>query len=206
MPVTRTKPLRIILVTLAGALIVVCAVTYRHLGMWLVVSDPLPPSLDAIFTFAGDNDRIPYSKRLYLQYPKALWIVSDPTKKILDSLYAEGTDTARIMVVDTCKSTLSEADCIVKRASALPGTAQTAGRSITIGLVSSPYHMRRIRLLVSAQHPDTQVSFVYLPVPFDQGPLSKRDYETWWKNKGLAPAVRLEVNKVVYSMWKGIWE
>ena len=112
MPNNRRKAVRIVLIAILITLTIVCIFAYRNLGLWLVVSDPLPQSLDAIFTFAGDNDRIPYSKQLCKRYPKALWIVSYPSKNLRDSLSAQGFDTSRIVMVDT-GNTFSEADCYV---------------------------------------------------------------------------------------------
>jgi uncharacterized SAM-binding protein YcdF (DUF218 family) len=189
-----------------AVLVALAVLAYGNLGLWLVVSDPLPQSLDAFFTFAGDNDRIPYSRQLYARYPNALWIISDPTKKVVDSLSTQGFDTSRIVVVDTCKNTFSEVDCIAKRGISMLGKARMPGHRLSIGLASSPYHMRRIKVLVAAKHPQAPVTFVYLPAPFDLGGLSKKDYQTWWKSKVLAPIVRQEVNRIVYSIWRGFWE
>jgi len=37
---------------------VACAYAFCNLAVFLVVCDPLPPSLDAVFTFAGETQRI----------------------------------------------------------------------------------------------------------------------------------------------------
>ncbi len=205
-----------------GILLLICitllVLAYRHLGMWLVASDPLPPSLDAYFTFASDNERIIYSKHLYKRYPAALWVLSYPRKRILVPLRKAGLDTSRIVVIDTCANTSSEVACIVNWAnSALRDSASaparklaaktkfSPGSTLRIGLVSSPYHMRRIKVLFSGRRPDTRAEFLFLPVPFWLCGMKKSDYETWWKNKALAPVVWVEVEKIAYLLWCGLW-
>src|SRR5271157_3377473 len=209
---------RVILVTFISAIVVVCVIAYRNFGMWLVASDPLPPSLDAYFTFASDNERILYSKHLYKRYSAALWVLSYPRKRILVPLRKAGLDTSRIVVMDTCANTSSEVACIVNWANtALRDSASAPARKLSaktkyspgstlrIGLVSSPYHMRRIKVLFSGRRPDKRAEFFFLPVPFWLCGMKKSDYETWWKNKALAPVVWMEVEKIAYLFWRGLW-
>jgi hypothetical protein len=218
MDLARKKTLGIIFITAIGVLGVVCVMAFRHLGMWLVPSDPPPQSLDAYFTFASDNERIIYSKHLYNRYRQALWILSYPRKRILVTLHKAGIDTSRIIVVDTCANTSSEVACIVNWVNtALRDSASVPARRLRqrpgfdpstrlrIGLVSSPYHMRRIKILLFGKRPDKGAEFYFLPVPFWQCGVKKHDYETWWKNKLLAPVVWTEFGKSIYAFWCGLW-
>ena len=81
---------------------------FKNLALWLIVSDPVPQSLDALFTFGGENTRVTYSKSLFLKNPHALWVISSDNKKIIQTLGKNGLDTTRILLVDTCSSTSSE--------------------------------------------------------------------------------------------------
>jgi uncharacterized SAM-binding protein YcdF (DUF218 family) len=176
---------------------------FRNLATWMVVSDPLPQSLDVIFTFAGDNQRLIYSKELFAKYPQARWIISYPTKKIAIPLKKDGFDTSRIQIVDSCKNTNTEAWFITGW---VRHTIQTAGISRTkplrVGLVSMPYHMKRIHLDVSRRPRDEACVYYYLPVPFEQYGLTKQDFESWWMNAQLRAAILLEFKKYVYYLWK----
>jgi hypothetical protein len=177
---------------------------FRNLAEWLVVSDPLPQSLDAVFTFAGDVHRINYSKELFNRYPHAKWLISYPSKKIAIPLKHDGFDTSRIAIVDTCKNTNAEVWFITGWA--LQTIAADKGFSrahpLAVGLVSMPFHMRRIRMEVSRKGHDDACVFYYLPVPGGRYGLTKNDFKTWWKNDQLKSAVWLEFKKYTYYFWK----
>ena len=68
----------------------------------------MPKSLDVIFTFGGDETRVTYSKSLFLQNPLAEWVISHDNKKVVHTLAKQGLDTSRIILVDTCKTTVAE--------------------------------------------------------------------------------------------------
>jgi uncharacterized SAM-binding protein YcdF (DUF218 family) len=177
-----------------------CACAFRGLALFLVVSDPLPPSLDAVFTFAGETHRIIYSKELFKQYPHSQWLISYPTKRISIPLGKKGLDTSRIFIVDTCKNTTSEAWYVADWAlrTVNGGNGYSAARPLAIGLVSTPFHMRRIRMEVRRKYKSTACRFFYLPVPYERYGVTRHTYETWWMNKQLRPAVILEFKKFIY--------
>jgi uncharacterized SAM-binding protein YcdF (DUF218 family) len=189
-----------LIVTTALAAAAVCAYAFRNLALFLVVSEPLPPSLDAVFTFAGETQRIIYSKELFKQYTRSEWLISYPTKRISIPLGKKGLDTSRIFVVDTCRNTNSEAWYIADWAlrTVNSNSGYSAARPLAIGLVSTPFHMRRIRLEVQRKYKGTACRFFYLPVPYERYGVTKHTYETWWMNKQLRPAVILEFNKFIY--------
>jgi uncharacterized SAM-binding protein YcdF (DUF218 family) len=178
-----------------------CAYAFRSLALFLVVSDPLPPSLDAVFTFAGETHRMIYSKELFKQYPHSQWLISYPTKRISVPLGKKGLDTSRIFIVDTCRNTNSEAWYIADWAlRTVKNNGYSATRPLAIGLVSTPFHMRRIRLEVRRKYKGTACRFFYLPVPYERYGVTKHTYETWWMNKQLRPAVILEFKKFIYYL------
>jgi uncharacterized SAM-binding protein YcdF (DUF218 family) len=188
---------------------------YRHAGMWLVVSDPLPDSLDVIFTFAGENERIAYSKQMFSRYPKSIWVLSYPGKKIILPLAREGFDTSRIYIVDTCRNTASEVAffySLTGNESEKASGRETRlkfvrgifaeGRKIRLGLISTPYHMRRIRMLATRKKDADRFSFSFLPVPYEYYGWTNHVYTTWWKNNTLRPAIYLELKKFAYYFIK----
>jgi len=167
-----------------------------RVGPWLVVSDPVPQSLDAIFTFAGETSRIVYSKKLFMHYHTTQWVLSYPSKKITIPLFKEGLDTSKIRVVDTCHNTLAEVAFVMQWADSV---SRQTHQSIRIGLVSTPFHMRRIKLLVDKKakaYPD--ISVTYLPVPFEDYGWTKKTIQNWWKYKQIRKPMILELKKLVY--------
>jgi uncharacterized SAM-binding protein YcdF (DUF218 family) len=189
---------------LTTALVVAAAGLYalRNLALWLVVSDPLPPSIDAIFTFAGETQRIIYSKDLFLKYAHSQWLISYPTKRISVPLAKKGLDTSRIFIVDTCRNTNSEAWYIADWASRTIESKKgfSSTRPLAIGLVSTPFHMRRICMEVLRKYKGDACVFYFLPVPLDRYGATKHTYETWWMNKQMRSAVFLEFKKFIYYL------
>lgn len=190
--------------SLTAIAVLFCWIVFRNLAVWLVVSDPLPQSLDAIFTFAGDIHRLNYSKELFNRYPQAQWLISYPSKKIAVPLKRDGFDTTRITIVDTCKNTHSEVWYLTDWATHVSETDNrfSKTRPLSVGLVSTPFHMRRIRLEVRRRRIDNACVFYYLPVPVEQYGLTKNDFKMWWKNDQLESAVVLEFKKFIYYFWK----
>jgi hypothetical protein len=213
MPTMKIKQLGSIL-SIVIILVIVGWFAFRNAAFWLVVSDPPPQSVDALFTFAGENARITYSKKLFSEDSTALWMLSYPSNKIAIPLAHEGLDTSRIYVVDTCKNTksevafiLSRVDSIVREHISHSGKMKELHQRdyvktpFVVGLVSTPYHMRRIQLLVAKHKANKCVELCFLPVPFDRYGWTKNQYATWWKNKTLRSNVFLEYKKLFYYFW-----
>jgi uncharacterized SAM-binding protein YcdF (DUF218 family) len=194
------------LVLLFSLLIVFTAIglfVFKNLASWLIVSDPVPKSLDVIFTFGGEDSRITYSKSLFSKNPRALWIISYENRKLVQTLGKEGFDTSRIRIVDTCTSTFAEisflknqmADFVKPR-----GNSGNAGLP-TIGLVSNWYHMRRIKLTASHKIPKELCRLVYISVPLSQNDSAKIK-GAWWKDKVVSSIVRFEWWKILYYQFR----
>jgi uncharacterized SAM-binding protein YcdF (DUF218 family) len=198
------KKTRVVLPGFAIVLVLAGWIAFRNLALWMVVSEPLPPSLDAIFTFAGETHRMMYSKELYARYPGSRWIISYPSKRIAIPLNKDGFDTARISIIDTCKNTYAEALFITDWAKNMTaeGHGYSNAKPLAIGLVSTPFHMRRIRMEVSRKFKDRACVFYYLPVPFERYGMTRNDYKTWWNRVQLRAAVVLEIKKLIYYSWK----
>jgi hypothetical protein len=178
---------------------------------WFFIADPVPPRLDVIFTFSGENARVTYSRELTEKFPQARWVLSDYYHLYSRILSREKFDMSRITAIDTCRYTLSEvrglADWLNVNRNRLAPTchsADTAGPSlpgmpqkIEIGLVSNPCHMRRIKCMVADVFSDTTVRFHYLPVPPERYGWTRQEMRRWWTSKKLRTWVGFEVVKLI---------
>jgi uncharacterized SAM-binding protein YcdF (DUF218 family) len=207
----KRLPLRFVIPAIAIALLVCgAAIVVTNIGDWLVVSDPLPPRLDYVFTFAGQNPRLTYSRELMERYPDAHWILSDFHHFYSRILARNGFDMTRVSAVDTASYTLAEVHALSDWLQAntdslqrLPVAADTApGHSfskLSIGLVSSPYHMRRIKFMVNDVFRDRRkdMLFYYLPVPFERFQRTPQDMRAWWRSKSLRTFAGSEIGKLI---------
>jgi uncharacterized SAM-binding protein YcdF (DUF218 family) len=75
-------------------------------------------------------------------------------------------------------------------------------RPIDVVLVSSPYHMRRIKVAVVRLINDPRVRIHYVPTPFDHYESSMDDYRTWWRHAKLRRVVKLEATKILYYLMR----
>lgn len=170
----------------------------RNAGTYLLVNDPLPEKLDLIFTFAGENARNHYSEKLLQQYPDAHWLLSDYKDGYVRILRRDSFDMSRVTIVDTCKNTFSEV-------LALKEYLQQSGENplrehhgpLQIGLISGPYHMRRIQLMTQKAIRSGDFNFHYLPVPLDKYNWTAAMFKTWWKSP-VYEVVSTETLKIVY--------
>jgi|GEM_PF-742979 len=142
----------------------------------------------------------------------------------------EGFDTARILVNDTCTSTGSEIElmsdlircALCKNTPILPDSASPwdslwyaekqrlfrwfSSRpvdSLDIGLVSHPFHMRRIKMLASLLTRDEPVRIYMLPVPWCGCTAEKSRPIRWWRSEKDASFVISELVKIAYyGSWR----
>ena len=177
---------------------------FKNLALWLIVSDPVPQSLDALFTFGGEDTRVTYSKSLFLKNPHALWVISSDNKKIIQTLGKNGLDTTRILLVDTCSSTSSEISFLnnwisgfIKKREGTAGDKKFSQDPALpeIALVSNWYHMRRIQLIASRRIPKKLCMVSYCSVPLSNNELAILRNK-WWNTKA--------VSWIVYSEWRKI--
>jgi hypothetical protein len=207
----KRLPLRFVIPAIAIALLTCgAAIVVLNIGGWLVVSDPLPPRLDYVFTFAGQNLRLTYSRELMERYPEAHWILSDFHHFYSRILTRNGFDMTRVSAVDTASNTLAEVHALSDWLQAntdllqrTPIAADTAPghppSQFSIGLVSSPYHMRRIKFMVNDVFRDRRkdVLFYYLPVPVERFQWTQKDLRAWWRSKTLRTFAGSEIGKLV---------
>ncbi len=134
--ITRKRAILAATVTFGFVAIAAATIAFRNLGSWLVVSDPLPPSLDIIFTFGGDPERYEHSKELARRYTRAFWIISTGKIPVFDTLTMgeivrrsvayEGFDTLRVLVDDTCSSTGAELNLLASLLSPVLESAENS--------------------------------------------------------------------------------
>jgi hypothetical protein len=188
---------------LAGVVIVIGLGYYVFLNMdvGLEVVDPLPKSLDVLFTLSGEMTRLQYSKELFAKGRVSFWLLSFPNKKIMDTFQKDGLDTARIGIVDSCANTRSEIAFLKQWLMTGPRSrrflrqenGQDSTKKVNVGIVSNWYHMRRIQLIVETQIRKGLFTSFYLPVPNTYDTYRDR-HKSWWRQK--------TVREIVYSEWK----
>jgi uncharacterized SAM-binding protein YcdF (DUF218 family) len=186
---------------------------FLRAGALLVVNDPVPASLDVVFTFAGENPRISYSRKLTNQFPEAHWVLSDYHHFFSRILQRDGFSMTRVTFLDTSTNTLSEVnglkDWINSHRDSLAASRETAlqrtavvpeNKPLRVGLVSNPFHMRRIKLMAQSVFRDTAIHIYYLPVPLDQYHWTPQDVDRWWQSKSIRTWVASETGKLV-AFW-----
>lgn len=182
-------------------------------GSWLLVSDPVPERLDIVFTFGGEGARVKYSRELMDRFSGAHWYISDYRQGYTRLLRRDGYNMKRVSHTDTCSSTLSEVtvlDSWIRSGEAwrlsvgksaqdsLQFISQSASSPLHVGLVSSPYHMRRIKMMVSRTDLHGRVKFHFLPVPMERYDYNRQMFRKWWRHENVKRLVISELQKIVY--------
>ena len=205
------KILLISFVTFLILFAVIGTYTFRNLGNWLIVSDPLPDSLDVIVSLTGYADRYDYAKELAKKYHNAYWFISIGVVPIYDTitlstvihkdLVREGFAPNRLLVNDTCTTTWAEVnlfndliDTIYARKNADPSFKP---RRLTAAFVSSPYHTRRIMLQARRFVDLSRVDLLSLPVPIEKCTRPPHP-KNWWKYEDDAEFILMEMIKMPY--------
>jgi uncharacterized SAM-binding protein YcdF (DUF218 family) len=184
-------------------------IAFVNLDKWLEIADPLPDSLDVLFTLSGEESRLAYSVELFAKRKISFWLVSSQDKNIMKTFLQRGLDTSRIYVIDTCSNTRSEiafldhwltARGMRKGCSDRSQPEGTAGAE-KVGIVSNWYHMRRIQLIVMEQFKKRGPSCSYFSVPcrFDWYQGARKG---WWRQRVIRDVVFLEWGKILYYIFK----
>lgn len=192
----------------AGFLCVTFAVffAFRQLGVWLIAADPLPERLDVVCTFAGESRRVDYSKKLVLRYDGAHWLLSDYKDGHGRLLQKNAFDMRRVTIFDTCKNTRSEINAMhqwIERYRCSPLTPGHDAAPLEIGLVSSPYHMRRIKIMASRHIGNNHLRLHLLPVPLEEYQWSRDTFRFWWRSNYITSLSLLELGKIGYYLVTG---
>ena len=108
-----------------------------------------------------------------------------------------GADTSRILLVNTCTSTHSEATCLIAWVGA--EERRRGDSSATVGVISGPYHMRRISIELWQHATDPNLRFFFLPVPFDYYNHTLETYKNWWHSPAMRHLIFFELKKIVHA-------
>ncbi len=186
-----------LLILLIGILLLIII---RNAGTWLLISDSVPKHLDLVFTFAGENVRDSYSRELMQEFPDAHWLMSDYKEGYSRILRRESFDMSRVSIVDTCSNTLSEVTTLTKWIEMGDRNVIKSKDSVLyIGLVSGPYHMRRIKMMIAKKIPQKNVRFFFLPVPLERYNWTNDMFRKWW-NSPVTESVSSEIIKIAYFL------
>ncbi|HEX3019821.1 MAG TPA: ElyC/SanA/YdcF family protein [Chitinispirillaceae bacterium] len=178
--------------------LILCLFMFINAGRWLVISDPLPENLDLIFTFAGEHERVAYSKELTSKYPRSFWMLSDYKNGYARLLRKSNFNMSIVQIVDTCKNTVSEVNAL---RTWLKNNKQFQNNTrLSIGLVSSPYHMRRIKLITKKEFKKSNIDFHFLPVPLDRYNWTSKMLQYWWNTGAVSRVVISELQKIIYFL------
>ena len=150
-------------------------------GRVLVVSEPLQRT-DAIVPLAGERDRVAYAAEVFAQGYASWFVATDMPHQVpgIQDSYADlvrqeavrhGVPAERILSVSaTAQTTVQEAVAVRELC------LQRGWRSLIA--VTSPYHTRRARLVLSDAFRDTGITVIVHPVGnhwYAPG--------TWWKTR-----------------------
>lgn len=186
-------------------LIVIFAALHRQiltpLANFLVVSEQ-PVQADLIRVLGGSPDRYLYGAELYKQgyAPKILFSLWDDympllqrskTEIISEYAIAEGIPEDAIDFAPA-ESTYHEAQ--------ITKTMIESNRLNSVLVVSSPYHMRRIKMIFDHVIGD-RAELIYVPVP-DEWTDFRRD---WWTNEESTVALLHEYIAIPYYFFKYIF-
>ena len=185
------------MIVISGAIL--STVFVRNAGSWLLISDSVPDKLDLVFTFAGENVRDIYSRELMIQFPDAYWLMSDYKGGYSRILRRDKFDMKRVSIVDTCTNTLSEVMTLSKWIDKRENSQLKGKDSVYVGLVSGPYHMRRIKMMIEKNLPEQNVRFFFLPVPMERYNWTDEMFRKWWKSP-VTKEVSSEITKIAYFL------
>lgn len=171
------------------------------LAAFLNFHTTISPS-DVIITLTGDTERFKHSVRLYKQgYAPHIMITVDSNTPLkfanvhLDwrniirkATRQEGIPEQALLIVDGVTSTYDEA-CFTQN-EMLKGGFKSAI------VVSSPYHMRRVRMIFDKVYKKSGISLYYSPVEE-----SWFQVEKWWTREGeLVTVINEYIKLVLYRL------
>ncbi len=190
-------------ITLFGGLIIVGLLLSA--GYWLPVQEDPKPA-DAIVVLGGSFTRPIYAADLYLQGLAPKVLISN-TFRPLDERKLDEIGVPYPREVDVYKEVLEKlgvpSDVISPFGPGNMSTAQEgkelralfAGDPKSLLVVTSPYHVRRTRMILEDQLPGMQVQVV--GTPYD--PFEKH----WWNNRENALQLVTETTKFIFYMAGG---
>jgi len=187
----------------AGVLItVLTAVLLGQAGGWLNNADQ-PQQADAIVVLGGAFERTLYAAELYTGgYAKRIYLsnpVREHSHRLLDEI---GINLPSEYEIST--RLLKRKGVPAEAISPLPGAALStadegallkqlfAGQQATLVVVTSPYHVRRARMVITRSLENTLVTALFVATPYE-----KYSGE-WWRDQDSARQTLLELAKIAY--------
>ncbi len=172
----------------------------RYVGDWLSVADQ-PQKADAILVLGGDFSRPFEAADLYRRGYARVVYVSVPARenqyRLLDEAglpFPREEDVVREVLlkkgVPAAAIQFFGKDSISTAAEARAARALLAKQAPRLLVVSSPYHLRRARMIFTDALPAADIRMIatsYDPFP-----------QAWWKNQSAARNVLLELAKIAY--------
>jgi uncharacterized SAM-binding protein YcdF (DUF218 family) len=174
-------------------------------GKWLANQDR-PEKADAILILAGDPARAFYAADLYAQgYAAKIYVsrpVRLPSQRLLDDLRVP---FPRYEEID--RQVLIKKGVPDKSISILPQPATSTvdeaigvarlleGKKVRLLVITSPYHVRRARMVFGDLLPNTEIRIV--ATPYEVFPAQ------WWKNQDAARNMVLELSKILFYLAGG---
>ena len=194
------KKCGLFLLALLLASAIACAAGLYTMSDWLSAADQ-PQKADAIVVLGGGFERPFQAADLYRQGYAPRIYVSAPARehqyRILDEAgipYPREEDIVREVLlkkgVPASAIALLGKDLISTAGEAQAARALFAQRSVKLLVVTSPYHLRRARMIFTDALPAADIRMIatgYDPFP-----------QAWWKSQSAARNVLLELAKIAY--------
>jgi uncharacterized SAM-binding protein YcdF (DUF218 family) len=193
------------LLVVAAAMLAFLGMAFTFASVWLLQGDA-PKATDAIVVLAGDVRRTLYAADLFRKGYAPMVLVSRPARdareKVLDRmgvpfplseeisievLLRGGVPLPRIEVFGVGSlSTYEEARVLGQR---------FAGQSPHLLVVTSPYHVRRARMILADALPGADLRVV--ATPYEEFP------DRWWTSQDAARDLLLEMAKLAFYLAGG---
>jgi uncharacterized SAM-binding protein YcdF (DUF218 family) len=193
------------LLSLIGACVfatMLTAVLLSQVGRWLNNADE-PQQADVIVVLGGAFERTLYAADLYAGgYAKRIYLsnpVRENSHRLLDEIGITIPSEHEISTL-----LLKRKGVPAEAISTLPGAALStadegellkrlySGRQGTVMVITSPYHVRRARLVINRALENTGVTAVFVATPYE------RYASDWWHDQDSARQTILELAKIAY--------
>ena len=200
----KRRKLLLVIVTpwiLLLLLILTHQVWLTKLGAFLNFQTPISPS-DVIIALTGKTERFKHGVRLYKRgYASHIMITVDSSTSLkFANVHLDWRDIIReaarqeeipepaLLIVDGVTSTYDEA-CFTQNEMLKKGFKSAI-------VVSSPYHMRRVRMIFEKVYKRSEISLCYSPVEE-----SWFQVEKWWTREGeLVTVINEYIKLVLYRL------
>ncbi len=111
----------------------------------------------------------------------------------------------RVTVIDTCTSTIEEIDAFRNHIDHYLTISPDGDTTlpVNVGLVSSPYHLRRIRIMAARRFGNRRIRLYTIAVPLEYYSWSPDAFHYWWRSGAVTPKTVNELVKIGYFFLTG---